>query len=311
MIPLFYACRNLYHEREDASHKVIITNKNRQTGMILVALSTLATIMLVYFYNLSNSLLLILGVACVIFMVRLALQAKTAQEKRNLFIFAILIVISVMFWTLYSLAPSALTIFTERNINRHLFGHLIPAADFSSLNSFFIFAVGPFLSLFWIKMQKKGYPMSTPAKIAMGVFLMGIGYLVLVIGIGYGNATTGLMSMSWLVFSYFFQTVGELMVGPVNYAMVGEFVPAKLEGTMMGISQLSTGIGGALSVYFADYTSTSGNSTNPLVTNATYSHAFMMFGTLTVIVSFAAFAIALGLKKKTSIAEEEINLKAV
>lgn len=299
MIPIFFAARHLFDEKF-AQHHITITTNKRNIGLGLIVLTTLATIALVYFYSICNSLLLFLGVICVIYMVQLALKAKSAQEKRNLFIFAILIVISVMFWTLYSLAPSALTIFTERNIDRNVLGHIIPAADFSSLNNFFIFTVGPFLSLLWIKMQKKGYPMSTPAKIASGVLLMGIGYLVLVAGIGFSSKTTGLMGVSWLVLSYFFQTVGELMVGPVNYAMVGEFVPAKLEGTMMGISQLSTGIGGALSVYFADYTSSGENIINPLLTNATYSHAFMMFGSLTVIVSLVAFAIAFMLKKKKS-----------
>lgn len=297
LLPIFYCARNLYPEKSDATHSINITMKKRQFGLLLTGLSVLATIILVYFYAVCNSLLLLLGVACVIFMVKMAYSAKTAKEKRNLLIYAVLIIVSVMFWTLYSLAPSALTIFTERNVNRNIFSHIIPAADFSSLNNFFIFSVGPLLSIFWIKLQKKGKGISTATKIATGVLLMGIGYLVLVAGIANSGVTTGLMAVSWLVLSYFFQTVGELMVGPVNYAMVGEFIPAKLEGTMMGISQLSTGVGGALSVYFADYTSNSDKITSPLATNAVYSHAFLVFGILTVSVALVAYVIAFYVKK--------------
>lgn len=297
MLPLFIGFQKLYAEKERNQHGYIITFRTRQFGLLLIAILAVLTILLVYFADVCNSLLLILGVACVLFMLRLAFKVKTPKEKRNLLIFAVLISISVMFWTLYSLAPSALTLFTERNVNRNVLNHIIPASDFSSLNNFFIFTLGPVIAFIWIKFQKKGAPVSTATKIATGTLLMGLGYLVLVPGIAFSNSL-GYMGIAWLVLSYFFQTTGELMVGPVNYAMVGEFVPAKLEGTMMGISQLSTGVGGALSAYFADYTNSSSKITNPLLTNHNYSHAFMLFGSLTVVVALVAYGIAFYIRKK-------------
>ena len=51
----------------------------------------------------------------------------------------------------------------------------------------------------------------------------------------------------------------------------------------MGILQLATGVAGAISQYMSDMT-TSSHSQVPLFTDPIYSHAFLLFGGVTIIV---------------------------
>ena len=282
MIPIFLLYKSVWQKTAP--------EKSKAHGLIYTGLFIIIIILLIKFAAICNALLLLLGVVSVIFVIKVALTEQ--EDARNkLLIFILLICISTVFWTLYSLAPSALTIFTERNIDRHFMHWLIPTANLSCLNPFFIITIGPLLRYLWLLLKKWHITITTPMKFGLGILLMGIGYEVLVAGI-YGHNAAGYIALFWLVFSYFLQTVGELLVGPIGYAMVGELSPAKKEGIMMGIWQLSCGVAGALSEYLAKFTSTGNHITNPLVTNATYSHAFGLFGSITIAVGIFTIVIA-------------------
>ncbi|OGT31411.1 MAG: hypothetical protein A3E87_03530 [Gammaproteobacteria bacterium RIFCSPHIGHO2_12_FULL_35_23] len=274
--------------------KIIRSHSSKITGVFLILVSIPLTAALLNFANLSNILMLVLGLFSVALVIYIARQESTHSRKK-LMAFLILTIISVAFWSLYSIAPSALTIFIADNVNRQFFSYVIPAASYSALNPLFIITLGPLLTLFWMSMNQRGKNFSTPGKFALGVTFMGLGYLVLILAISTHNQA-GYISSWWIVLSYFLQTFGELFVGPIGYAMVGELVPPKFEGLMMGIWQLATGVAGALSQYMADMTS-SPQSNLPIVTDQLYSHAFALFGGITVVVGCIAALLVPYLKR--------------
>jgi proton-dependent oligopeptide transporter, POT family len=299
-LPLFFAYAPIFKPRQ--RDKQIIDNSDvehnksaRKIGWLLVFAGIALTTVFLIFAKISNALLLILGVASIIFIAKIAFGEKKVVRNK-LLVFLLLTVLSVIFWTLYSLTPSALTLFAERNIDRHVFGWLIPTANLSGLNPFFIITVGPLLSMTWSQLKKRRIEVSTPVKFAMGIILMGLGFLVLSFGITFHSAA-GFTALIWLVFSYFLQTTGELLLGPIGYAMVGDLAPANKIGLMMGIWQLACGVGGALSQYFASWASPGNRVTNPLLTNARYSHSFLTFGLITIGVGLFTVTIAPRLQK--------------
>lgn len=283
MLPIFFKYKSVLKEDK------VFTPKEQGIGMLYLIALIMGSIILIFYSEVCNILMLITGILAVIYVVTVA-QKQSPQAKKGLIIFVSLTVISVVFWTLYALTPSLLTVFTERNVDRHLLGHLIPAADFSALNPFFIITLGPLVTVLLSKAKKKGYSLSTAAKFGLGTVLMGAGFLVLALGVDTANSA-GISGMVWIVASYFLQTLGEVFVGPIGYAMVGEFVPKAKIGVMMGIWQLSAGIAGALSEYLADYAAPSGQVNNPLLSNIQYHHAFWFFGLVTVVVGLATIAI--------------------
>src|SRR5690606_30358488 len=84
----------------------------------------------------------------------------------------------------------------------------VVASWFQILNSFFIITLAAVFSKIWEKVWNP----SGPVKFAVGLFLLGIGFVVLAYGskdIPQGAATAS-VSMLWLVAAYFFHTTGEL-----------------------------------------------------------------------------------------------------
>jgi len=238
----------------------------------------------------NNTILIALGILGTVIVLMVAIK-QPPNVRNKLLVFLILSIIAMAFWALYLLAPTVLPLFTERNIDRNLFSFVIPTASYSSLNPFFIITLGPILSIIWLRLSKKNITMSTPAKFAVGLILMGAGYLLLALGIRFHNPL-GLIAMIWLVGSYFLQTVGELFVGPIGYSMVGTLVPKEQEGLMMGIWQLFTGVAGVFTDYLSTLTGGDNSVTNPLLTNPDYSHTFLLCGGITVVIGLFTLILA-------------------
>src|SRR5690554_101992 len=71
----------------------------------------------------------------------------------------------------------------------------------------------------------------------MGLFLLGLGFVVLAYGskdIPQGAATAS-VSMLWLVAAYFFHTTGELCLSPVGLSYVSKLSPKRLAGLLFGL----------------------------------------------------------------------------
>ena len=117
----------------------------------------------------------------------------------------------------------------------------IAASWFSILNSFFIIGFGPLFSKIW---ESKYNPSGT-IKYAIGLVLLGIGFLALAYGasgIPMG-AQTASVSIIWLIIAYLFHTLGELCISPVGLSYVSKLVPGRMIGIMFGIWYLAVAVG--------------------------------------------------------------------
>ncbi|MGO3183662.1 MAG: peptide MFS transporter [Aequorivita sp.] len=104
---------------------------------------------------------------------------------------------------------------------------------FQILNSFFIITLASSFSKMWEKVWNP----SGPVKFAMGLTLVGLGFVVLSIGaqsIPQG-AETAAVSMIWLIMAYFFHTMGELCLSPVGLSYVSKLSPKRLVGLLFGL----------------------------------------------------------------------------
>lgn len=104
---------------------------------------------------------------------------------------------------------------------------------FQILNSFFIITLASSFSKMW----EKVWDPSGPVKFAMGLALVGIGFIVLSIGSNSipQGAETAAVSMIWLILAYFFHTMGELCLSPVGLSYVSKLSPKRLVGLLFGL----------------------------------------------------------------------------
>ena len=83
-----------------------------------------------------------------------------------------------------------------------------------------------------------------------------------------------------------FQSVGELLISPIGYAMIGRLAPRQYQGSMMGAWMLVTGVASLFSGDFSSMVPDPGQG-SPLVTNAGYASLFASLGWGSVAVGVA------------------------
>lgn len=260
--------------------------RSRLMGICWLIISLPILALLFHFTLLTHILLILFGIVAMVYVFHSARREGRAYRKR-MYAFGALVILTFVILIFYMLIPSVLMIFIERNVNHAIWGVTLHTTSFAALNPFFIVIAGAFASVFWIPKYHKQFSETIPAKIAVGGFAMSLGYFALVAGTqltGYD----GFVSPWWVILSYFLQTIAELCTVPVMFAMVGELVPVRLEGLMMGIWLFMTGVAASIAVFFADFISIPEHITAPYITDAMYGQAFLIYGGITMLVAIIA-----------------------
>src|SRR5258708_32486580 len=123
----------------------------------------------------------IVGMAVLYFLYFFIVADLTAEERRRGIVLVVLFVGSALFWSGYEQAGSSLNLFAERYTDRTLgwLHFVVPTGWYQSLNSAYIFIFAPFFAWLWIALARRNLNPSAPAKLALGVMVMGSGFLVL------------------------------------------------------------------------------------------------------------------------------------
>jgi POT family proton-dependent oligopeptide transporter len=108
----------------------------------------------------------------------------------------------------------------------------LPASLFQSINPLLIVALAPSFSLLWERLDSGRFRTSTPTKMAVGMVVLGLGFIVMFFG--QSLAGFGKVSPAWLAIVYAFHTVGELCLSPIGLSMVTKLAPARVSSLAMG-----------------------------------------------------------------------------
>lgn len=139
----------------------------------------------------------------------------------------------IFFWGAFEQAGASLTLFADRQTNRNLLGWEMPASYFQSINPLAVITLAPVFTLIWGFLYKRRLEPSSPYKMAYGLALVALGYVVIAIavkGLGLGEK----VSMWWLVSLYIIHSMGELCLSPIGLSMVSKLAPLRLSSLMMG-----------------------------------------------------------------------------
>jgi POT family proton-dependent oligopeptide transporter len=157
----------------------------------------------------------------------------TTLEKRGIAAIAILAFFNIFFWVAFEQAGSSMTFFAEERTRRLFFGINFLAPYFQSVNSISVILLAPIFAWTWTRLEARNLAPSTPVRFALGLFLLGSGFIVLVIGARFSDGGVR-VSPLWLIVTYVLHTCGELCLSPVGLSMVTKLAPRRFASLAMG-----------------------------------------------------------------------------
>ena len=183
------------------------------------------------------------------------MDAKEVKQRMYA-LFAVFGVV-IFFWFSFHQNGLTLTYFAKEYTDLNLFGMSISAELFQTLNPFFVVFLTPIVMGVFAAQRKLGKEPSTPKKIAIGMGIAALAFVVMAVGSYMSNLplhkdiiTLGSSSVKvtpfLLMLTYLILTVAELYISPLGISFVSNVAPPKYQGVMQGGWLGATAIGNQL-----------------------------------------------------------------
>ncbi len=195
-------------------------------------------------------------------------QAPSAIEQvpERIRIGALLVVygIVIVFWMVFHQNGTTMTYWADENTTWKVSGVISNA-----INPFWIVVLSIPLVNVWSWLRKRGLEPSTPSKMALGMLLTSVAFLILFVAAKSGGDQTFVtdsqgqfvldehnelkaiqnrVSPAWLIAAYMVISLAELMLSPMGLSLVSKVAPIRMRGLMMGGWFVATSIGNKLTV---------------------------------------------------------------
>lgn len=215
-------------------------------GIAVGAVVVIAVLVLTGVIQADNLATIVIGVTVVAavayFAVILGSRRIDATERSRVWGFLPLFLTSVAFWSLYQQQFTVLTIYSDKRLDRDLFGWEMPVSWVQSINPVFIIILSGVFAAIWTKLGKR--QPSTPVKFGLAAIIMGSAFLLFLPFSGGGANSTPLLAIVGILFVF---TVAELLLSPVGLSVTTKLAPAVFHTQMVALFFLSIALGTAIS----------------------------------------------------------------
>lgn len=175
--------------------------------------------------------LLVASIATIAIIIFTDKSLSKIEKSKVMVIFTVSFFV-IFFWSAFEQAGASLTFFADEQTQRDLGFFVVPASFFQSLNSVFVVGFAPLLAWLWVRLGK--HDPSSPTKMALGLFLLALGYLWIAFGVK--DVQPGIkVSMIWLLGMYALHTLGELCLSPIGLSLVNKLAPLKFASMLMAV----------------------------------------------------------------------------
>ena len=164
--------------------------------------------------------------------------------------------IAVFFWLSFHQNAQSLSVFARDFVDTSALAPEI----LQFINPFFVIVLTPIVMWIFASLTRKGKEVSTPKKIALGMFIAACAYLFLIViavvhNYPSDNAFKALPEAQkaamktgpWvMIVTYFFLTVAELFISPLGLSFVSKIAPRHMVGMCQGLWLAATAVGNLL-----------------------------------------------------------------
>lgn len=262
--------------------KPLIGPINREWLIYILALVSVGLVwLLVQREPIVNTALTFASIGMLAFFIYYMVTKCTWAESGKLILALILVLGSVVFFTLFELAGSALAQFSERSTQLPNDGFFtVTSGQTQSFNGAFILIFAPMFAAMWTWLGRHKKDPGDAFKFALALIQVGAGFLVLVWGVQYADASFK-VPLIFLVLLYLLHTTGELFLSPVGLSAMTKLTPAPIAATMMATWYLGSSIAQAVQAQITKLTAqetVGGQVLNPELALKTYAEVFTNVG---------------------------------
>ncbi|AIT09191.1 hypothetical protein LO80_03865 [Candidatus Francisella endociliophora] len=207
----------------------------------------------------------------------LSMKDEDTKSRIKMFVALLLFAEAIIFFVMYNQMPSTLILFVKNNVNHTILGYSISPAQYYIFNPMAVLIFSPILSKIYTK-----YPSTHATKFCAGMTICSVAFLILYIP--QFISTSGIVSSWWVIMSYFFISIGELLISALGLSMMLSLCPKRMSGFVCGFWFLSTMLAGPISGWVGKLTAVNSNITAQ-ESIQTYGN---VFGSLGLVVAITA-----------------------
>ena len=240
---------------ESAHHVPNPLPRERRMAFIIAALVVVAMIVVASLTGiltadrLAGTVVVIIIVAAVAyFVVILGNKRITHVERNRVLAFIPMFIVSAVFWSLYQQQFTVLTVYSDKQLNRNLFGWEMPVSWVQSINPVFIIILSGVFAALWTELGPR--QPSSPVKFAMGTIVMGIAFLLFIPMASTEPNSAPLLGVVGVIFVF---TIAELLISPISLSLATKLAPEIFQTQMVALLFLSIALGTAMAGVLAGY----------------------------------------------------------
>lgn len=188
------------------------------------------------------------------------IKMEAHEVKQRMYALLAVFGVVIFFWFSFHQNGLTLTFFARDYTILKIFGWEFSAELFQSMNPFFVVFLTPVVVGLFGWLRSKNMEPSTPKKIAIGMGIASLGFVVMVLG-SFGlplfssiDPQTGGVPLEdaqrvtpyLLLGTYFILTVAELFISPMGISFVSKVAPPQYQGLMQGGWLGATALGNGL-----------------------------------------------------------------
>jgi len=261
-----------------------------------------------------GSVLLVVGALVLVYLIYMIVDCKIKKDHVSgdrLIAIMFLTLLSTVFWACFEQAGSSITVWVDKCVN--LVG--MNASQTNAINPGYIVLLAIPFSAMWTWLSQVKMNPNTVVKFALGIFQLGIGFLIFAFSVQFIDAT-GKVPFVFVFLGYFLITTGELFLSPIGLSKITELSPKKVVSFLMGVWFLSATFAHYISGILAKLTTESASTETTMISNLAnwimgnpdetatgvstmlqYTSIYAQIGIITVIISIFVVIVSPLIKK--------------
>jgi POT family proton-dependent oligopeptide transporter len=234
--------------------------------------------------DLMDMLMIVLSLSVLGYLIWFMANRCDRVARQRLALALVLILGSMVFWTLFEQAGSSLNLFANTNVNLSMGALSMTTAQAQAINPGFILILAPVFAALWTWLGSHRRDANPVWKFGLALIQVGAGFLVLVYGANFMDAHFR-VPLIFLMLAYLLHTTGELCLSPVGLSEVTKLAPPVLLSTLVAVWFLSISVANKIGGKIAKLTASEtvgGKVLDPHASLITSNYWFSIIGWIAV-----------------------------